>query len=134
MLKLAIRSKDTINLMYEEFKALEPLQLSLTEWNFLGEIHEVMLPFYEKTLLVSQDAPIITQATVIYWDLDDIIDDVIKKKGNYELVNEQIRQAVIVGRRVLDKYTRKMDAETLILYTAAVLNPQVKTEFLKAHL
>ena len=58
----------------------------------------------------------------------------IKKKGNYELVNEQIRQAVIVGRRVLDEYTRKIDAETLILYTAAVLNPRVKTEFLKAHL
>ena len=66
ILKLAIRSKDTINLMYEEFKALEPLQLSPTEWNFLGEIHEVMLPFYEKTLLVSQDTPTITQATVIY--------------------------------------------------------------------
>jgi hypothetical protein len=47
----------------------------------------------------------------------------IKKKGNYELVNEQIRQAVIVGRRVLDEYTRKIDAETLILYTAAVLDP-----------
>ena len=93
-----------------------------------------MLPFYEKTLLVSQDAPIITQATVIYQDLDDIMDDVIKKKGNYELVNEQIRQAVIVGRRVLDKYTRKIDAETLILYAAAVLDPRVKTEFLKAHL
>jgi hypothetical protein len=66
MLELAIRSKDTINLMCEEFKALEPLQLSLTKWNFLREIHEVMLPFYKKTLLVSQDAPIITQATVIY--------------------------------------------------------------------
>ena len=123
MLKLAIRSKDIINLMCEEFKALEPLQLSPTKWNFLGEIHEVMLPFYKKTLLVSQDAPIITQATVIYQDLDDIIDDMIKKKGNCELVNEQIRLAVIVGRRVLDKYTHKIDAETLILYTAAVLDP-----------
>src|ERR1700758_1598594 len=59
MLELAIRSKDAINLMCEEFKALEPLKLSPTEWNFLGEIYEVMLPFYEKTLLVLQDAPTI---------------------------------------------------------------------------
>ena len=134
MLELAIRSKDTINLMCEEFKALEPLKLTDTKWNFLREIHEVMLPFYEKTLLVSQDAPTITQATIIYQDLDDVMDNVIKKQGNYESINEQIRQAVITGRRVLDEYTRKMDTETLILYAAAVLNPRVKTAFLKAHL
>jgi len=93
-----------------------------------------MLPFYEKTLLVSQDSPTMTQATAIYWDLDDIMDDVIEKKGNYKLINEQIRQAVIAGRKVLDEYTRKMDTETLIPYAAAVLDPRVKTDFLKAHL
>jgi hypothetical protein len=134
MLELAIRSKDAIDHMCEEFKALEPLKLSSAEWNFLGEIYEVMLPFYEKTLLVSQDAPTMTQSTAIYWDLDDIMDDVIERQGNYELINEQIRQAVIAGRKVLDKYTCKMDAETLIPYAAAVLDPRVKTEFLKAHL
>ena len=58
----------------------------------------------------------------------------IEKQGNYKSINEKIRQAVIVGRRVLDKYTHKMDTETLIPYAAAVLDPQVKTEFLKAHL
>ena len=134
MLELAIRSKDAINHMCEEYSALEPLKLSPNKWNFLGEIYEVMLPLYEKTLLVSQDSPTITQATAIYWDLDDIMDDVIEKKGNYELINEQIRQAVLAGRKVLDEYTRKMDSETLIPYAAAVLDPRVKTEFLKAHL
>ena len=58
----------------------------------------------------------------------------IKKKGNYEFINEQIRQAVIAGRKVLDEYTCKMDTETLIPYAAAVLDPRVKTEFLKVHL
>ena len=53
MLELAIHSKDVINHMFEEFRALEPLKLSPAEWNFLGEIYKVMLPFYEKTLLVS---------------------------------------------------------------------------------
>ena len=62
------------------------------------------------------------------------MDDVIEKKGNYKFINEQIRQAVIAGRKVLDKYTCKMDTETLIPYAAAVLDPRVKTEFLKAHL
>jgi len=134
MLELAIRSKDAINLMCEEFKALGPLKLSDTKWNFLEEIYEVMLPFYKKTLLVSQDAPTITQATAIYWDLDNIMDDIIEKQGNCKSINEQIRQAVIIGRKVLDEYTSKMDTETLIPYAAAVLDPRVKTEFLKAHL
>ena len=53
MLELAIYSKDAINHLCEEYSALEPLKLSLNEWNFLGEIYEIMLPFYEKTLLVS---------------------------------------------------------------------------------
>ena len=122
MLELAIHFKNAINLMCEEFKALEPLKLSDSEWNFLGEIYEVMLSFYEKTLLVSQDAPTITQATAIYWDLDDIMDDVIEKQGNYKSINEQIQQAVIMGRKVLDEYTNKMNIETLIPYAAAVLD------------
>jgi hypothetical protein len=86
MLELAIHSKDAVNHMCKEFKALEPLKLSPDEWNFIGEIYEVMLPFYEKTLLVSQDAPTITQSTTIYLDLDDIMDDVIQRQGNYELI------------------------------------------------
>jgi len=60
MLKLAICSKKAINLMCKEYIVLEPLKLSATKWNFLREIYKVMLPFYEKTLLVSQDAPMIT--------------------------------------------------------------------------
>src|SRR6266536_1834133 len=63
-----------------------------------------------------------------------MMDKVIEKKRNYEHINEEIRQAVLVGRKVLDNYTRKMDSETLIPYTTTVLDPRVKTEFLKAHL
>ena len=74
--------------MCEEFKVLEPLKLSPAEWNFLGEIYEVMLPFYEKTLLVSQDAPMMTQSTAIYWDIDNIMDDMIKKQGNYKSIKQ----------------------------------------------
>ncbi len=63
-----------------------------------------------------------------------MIDEVIKKKGIYEHINKEIRQAVLVGHKVLDNYTHKMDSETLILYTTTVLDPRVKIEFLKAHL
>jgi hypothetical protein len=34
----------------------------------------------------------------------------------------------------LDKYTKRIDIETLIIYSAAVLDPRIKTEFLKTHL
>jgi hypothetical protein len=52
---------------------------------------------------------------------------VIKQKGKYSNINEEIRVAIIVGRKTLDEYTRKIDSKTLILYTALVLNPRVKT-------
>jgi hypothetical protein len=134
MLELAIRTRVAIDHMCEEFSALAPLKLSPAEWIFLGEIYGVMQPFYEKTLLVSQDAPTMTQSTTIYWDIDDIIDNVIERQGKYKAINDQIRDAVITGRQVLEEYTRKMDIETLIPYAAAVLDPRVKTEWLKEHL
>jgi hypothetical protein len=97
-------------------------------------MYRVIQPFYKKMLLVLQDAPTITQSTAIYWDIDNIIDNIIEQQGNYKSINNQIRDAVIIGYKVLEEYTCKIDTETLILYTAAVLDPRVKTEFLKVHL
>ena len=93
-----------------------------------------MLVFYKKTLLVSQYAPSITQSTEIYWELDDIIDNVIKQKGKYSNINKEIRVAVVTGHKTLDEYTCKMDSKTLIPYVALVLNPHVKTHWIKTHL
>jgi len=59
---------------------------------------------------------------------------VIKQKGKYSNINEEIRVAVIIGRKTLDEYTRKMDSETLILYMASVLDLRVKTHWIKTHL
>jgi hypothetical protein len=55
-------------------------------------------------------------------------------QGAYASVNIQIQEAARAGQKTLDNYTRKMDMETLIIYSAAVLDPHVKTELLKAHL
>jgi len=134
MLEIAIRERSAINRMCAECKPLEPLALSETEWMFLGETFQVMLPLYEKTLLVSQTAPTIFQSTEIYWDLDDHFDEVIEMQGNWEHVDPQIQEAVRAGRKTLEDYTGKMDAETIIPYAAAVLDPRVKTYLLKAHL
>jgi hypothetical protein len=134
MLELCIRSRAAVDKMCDHYPALALLRLSQAEWTFIGEIHQVMAPFYEKTLLVSQDAPTITMSTEIYWEIDDIMDEVIERQGKYEHVNNQIRDAVIVGRRVLEEYTAKMDSETIIPYAASVLDPRVKTEWLKNHL
>ena len=48
-------------------------------------------------------------------------------------MNEKIRLAVEQGLVVLEEYTAKMD-DNIIYYVASVLDPQVKTEWLKAHL
>ncbi len=42
-------------------------------------------------------------------------------------INEEIPVAIVVGRKTLDEYTRKMNSETLTLHAALVLNPHVKT-------
>ena len=110
-----------------ECNPLRPLPLSETEWMFLGETFQVMLPLYEKTLLVSQTSPTIFQSTEVYWDLDDHLDEVIEIQGDWALVDPHIKEAVEAGRKALEEYTRKMDVETIIPYVAAVLDPRVKT-------
>jgi hypothetical protein len=134
MLEIAIRERSAINRMCMECNPLRPLTLSETEWMFLGETFQVMLPLYEKTLLVSQTSPTIFQSTEIYWDLDDHFDEVIEMQGDWALVDPQIKEAVEAGRKTLEEYTQKMDVETIIPYAAAVLDPRVKTYLLKTHL
>jgi hypothetical protein len=58
---------------------------------------------------------------------------VVTKLGVYSQVNEKIRLAVEQGLVVLEEYTAKMD-NNIIYYIASVLDPQVKTEWLKTHL
>jgi hypothetical protein len=134
MLEIAIRERSAIDRMCKECKPLEPLVLSELEWIFLGNIYQAMLPLYKKTLLVSQTNPTIFQSAETYWDLDDHFDNIIKLQGAYADIDIQIQDAARAGRNALDKYTRKMDTETLIIYSAAVLDPRVKTELLKIHL
>jgi hypothetical protein len=134
MLEIAIRERSDINRMCKECKPLEPLVLSELEWIFLGNIYHAMLPLYKKTLLVSQTNPTIFQSAETYWDLDDHFDEIVEMQGAYAGVDIQIQEAARAGRKALDKYTRKMDMETLIIYSAAVLDPRVKTELLKIHL
>jgi phosphoenolpyruvate synthase/pyruvate phosphate dikinase len=93
-----------------------------------------MLPLYKKTLLVSQTNPTIFQSAETYWDLDDHFDEIIEMQGAYASIDIQIQEVAKAGRKTLDNYTRKMDMETLIIYSAAVLDPRVKTELLKVHL
>ncbi|EED22676.1 hypothetical protein TSTA_061640 [Talaromyces stipitatus ATCC 10500] len=66
MLEIAIRERSAINCMCKEYKLLEPLVLSELEWIFLGNIYQVMLPLYKKTLLVSQTNPTIFQSAETY--------------------------------------------------------------------
>jgi hypothetical protein len=58
---------------------------------------------------------------------------VVTKSGVYSQVNEKIQLAVEQGLVVLEEYTAKMD-DNIIYYVASVLDPRVKTEWLKAHL
>jgi hypothetical protein len=65
--------------------------------------------------------------------LDDLLHDVKAKAGVYETVNEKIRLAVCKGLEVLEEYTAKMD-DNLIYYIASILDPRIKTDWLREHL
>ena len=90
-------------------------------------------PLWEETQWVSQKAPIITQSVNVYWKLDDLLYDVTTKAGIYATINEKIRLAVCKGLEVLEEYTAKMDSN-IIYYIASILDPRIKTVWLREHL
>jgi hypothetical protein len=134
MLEIAIREQFAINHICKEYKPLEPLVLSELKWIFLGNIYHTMFPLYKKTLLVSQTNPTIFQSAETYWDLDDHFNEIIKTQGAYVSIDIQIQEAARVGQKALNKYMKKIDIETLIIYSTAALDPRIKTELLKIHL
>jgi hypothetical protein len=51
----------------------------------------------------------------------------------YEIVNKKIKLVVYKGLEVLKEYIAKMD-DNLIYYIAFILDPRIKTNWLREHL
>ena len=66
----------------------------------------------------------------IYQDIDDLLDDVKELARDYTDIDNGIQDAMMAGISKYTKYKNKMDSQ-ILHYVAHVLNPHLKTEWIK---
>jgi len=115
---------------YNDFCNTHPqvkcLQLSNTEVVSLAQLANVLAPFKEHTLRVSQAMPSIARSLEIYWDLEDLLNNVTSGSGRYSELDQSVRTAFQKGKAKHLKYVRKLEKFTMV-YAAHILDPHCKT-------
>ena len=115
---------------YNDFCNTHPqvkcLQLSNTEVVSLAQLANVLAPFKEHTLRVSQAMPSIARSLEIYWDLEDLLNNVTSGSGRYSELDQSVRTAFQKGKAKHLKYVRKVEKFTMV-YAAHILDPRCKT-------
>jgi len=131
MISDALRLRKEVTQFIREHPDIRDMQPTDSDWSTLGQIQKVLKPFWDHTNSVSKRCPSIIESLPIYWSLDDVLDDIKKNEGDFQGITKEVQNAVEAGIRKMDKFTKKMDAN-IIYYVAAVLDPRVKTSFIRA--
>lgn len=129
MIQDALRLQTELGQFVRIHPELQALQLTDDEWSTLQQVAKILKPFWDHTNSVSKACPTIVESLPIYWSLDDLLNDVRNAEGDFEDVNIEIRGAVEIGIRKMNKFARKMD-DNLLYYVASVLDPRIKSSLI----
>ena len=79
MISDVIRLRKEVTQFVRNHSDIRLLQLADSEWLLLQQIQKVLKPFWDHTNTVSTSCPTIIESLPIYWNLDDILDDIKKR-------------------------------------------------------
>ena len=120
--------EDTIDIYPE----LEPLQLTQAHWDQLRQICKVLEPFNKYTDFISKQQPTIQNSAMLYKRLEQTLYRITKKEGEYAQFDKNLIDAVKVGLDLFNEYHSFMKSND-IYYLATILDPRVKTKWIKAN-
>lgn len=83
-----------------KFPSVKPLLPTENEWAVYEVLEKCLRPFYDFTLSVSHEFPCLSDSIGILWVLDDLLDDVGNREGQFGDVGPDIREAFAAGVRV----------------------------------
>lgn len=120
-----LKSRQQVNKFLSLQEELPPF--TPQDWSRLEQIHTVLHKFNELTLFISKRNPQISLAVPIYYELHELLDDVMEGNGEFARLDRDIIAAVKEGMKKYEKYYSIMD-DCDTYYTALVLDPRVKGE------
>jgi hAT family C-terminal dimerisation region len=95
----------------------------------LHQLAHVLRPFKELALKLSESMPSLAMSLEIYWDLDDLLDNVINGKEKYAELDPIIQDAFKSGKSKHLKYS-KLSAKNAMLFAAHILDPRCKASMI----
>ena len=111
---------------------LELLQITHSDWKQLKQIKLMLEPFAQYTAYVSRQQPSIQMSARMYLQLEQTLKKISKRDGQFAGFDDNIVKAVKVGLLKFEEYNGYMQGND-IYYIAAVLDPRVKTRWLKSN-
>ncbi|KAN0070984.1 Ribonuclease H-like domain containing protein [Elaphomyces granulatus] len=99
------------------------------DWSRLKQLKMVLSKFDEFTSEISKNAPQISMALPIYYDLHELLHDASDRCGPFSELDLDLVAAVKQGLKKYQKYYTFMD-ESDIYYTTTVLDPRIKGDLI----
>src|ERR1700722_11295253 len=130
MIEDAFDCHTALNDTVDDHPELEDLRLTEDHWKQLEDIKTIPRPFLEYTEFVSKNQPTLQLSARIYIQLENTLKGISKMQGKYTHLNKDLVTAVEKGLLKFEEYNGLMK-EINIYYIAYVLDPQIKTQFLK---
>jgi hypothetical protein len=113
---------------HHQVRALLP---SSEEWVILAQLLHVLKPFKDQTENVSKEIPSLVRSLEIYWEIDQLLDNVDKGIGIYKDLERTIPLAVSAGIKKSQKYKRKLEKRNIMIFAAHVLDPRCKKSLIE---
>ncbi|KAH6722005.1 hypothetical protein BKA61DRAFT_568563 [Leptodontidium sp. MPI-SDFR-AT-0119] len=82
------------------------------------------------TLKVSKEMPSLVRSLELYWDLDDLLKQVVTGAGDYSQLDQSLRDAFKAGQEKYIVYDKKLESNSMI-YAAHILDPRYKASMIK---
>ena len=118
--------EDTVN----DEPDIEALRLIHDDWRQLSDIKKILTPFNEYTEYVSRDSPSIHIAARMFEELRSILLAIKERRGEQQKTSAAITISVSDGISLLERY-HDCVKDNNIYYIASILDPRIKTKWLK---
>jgi hypothetical protein len=118
--------EDTVN----DEPDIEALCLTPNDWRQLSDIKKILAPFNEYTEYVSRDSPSIHMAARMFEELRSILLAIKERRGDWQNVSPALTVPISDGITLLEHY-HDCVKDNDIYYIASVLDPRIKTKWLK---
>jgi hypothetical protein len=133
MLIDAFDLREVLEKIQQAHLALEKVALLDDDWLSMEQIKDLLQPFKQYTDFISKSQINLALTTSLFHTLRSKLTDVQNRLSKWATVNDAIHTAVSGGIEKLNKYYKLMKKQD-IYYVASVLDPRIKTSWIKKHL